>query len=401
MKKLLFILFIGIGGVYAQNVADNNVSFDFIQLPTNPVDPQVNTYKIVINKLFEVSNEDSLNMYQVRLNAAQSNYDAQMEVWKQQKKAIDRQYLSTLAVWEKNNLANNTSTPQPQCPPYPPQPILEEVRQPELHDDIADQFANGKIKLEGFTAGDGGVTVTLDINPISDLKIVKTIKGSGSATKFIYECEYKLPVGVKVECPMRGVVFNTIVGNTVRKKAINTFTTTYDFQIWMLDNRESFWVDLQKEARESVMNEISAVLNDNCGFPLKKRSTEVYSVNKHKDFSYPELTEAYTTALQGYRLIVQRRDRTDAADKLYEAITIWENALKESNMADNKSRINDKITAMIHYNMAEAYLWLNQYDECEKYANLAIADDVFKFKGPAHALKNYLVERRKRWNANY
>ena len=401
MKYALLLPSIFSIGVSAQNITDNNVSFDYVQLPTNPIDPQYTTYKIVVNKFFETSNQDSLNLHQARIDAIQVNYDAQMSGWVTQKRAIDRQYLTTLAAWEKNNLAAGVSTIKPDRPQYPLMPFKEELAEPRLHDDITEQYVGSIVKLEGFTAGEGGAEITIDIQPMTELAIVKKVNGSGTATKYEYRCNYKLQVLIKVQCPARGIVFNTMIGSAVKSHAINTFATTYDYEIWMLDNREKMWMELQAKARAEAMAEVNSVINENCGFPLKRRNTEVYSVKSHEKFTYTELTTAFTTAEQGYRLIAQKRDHTAAASKLLEAISIWETVLKESNMNDNKSRVNDKITGMLHYNIAEAYAWLSQFEESEKYINLTIADGVLKFKGMANDLDAYLNQQIVRWNANY
>tara|TARA_B100000809_G_C15007138_1_gene483638 strand:+ start:436 stop:654 length:219 start_codon:yes stop_codon:yes gene_type:complete len=46
-------------------------------------------------------------------------------------------------------------------------------------------------------------------------------------------------------------------------------------------------------------------------------------------------------------------------------IAIWETALEESNPGDNKSRINKKITALLYVNLAEAYMWMDDFDIAE------------------------------------
>ncbi len=401
MKLFVPLSFLFASSLNAQNIADNKVSFDYVQLPTNPVSSQYTSYSLVINKLFEKSNQDSLNLHQARVDAAQVNFDAQYNVWRDQKKAIDRQYLATLASWEKNNLTTGISSPKPERPPYPAQPLKEDVRDPRLHDDITSQYSGSLVRLEGFTAGEGGATVTLDIQPISGITITKKTNGTGATTKFEYSCNYSLPVNIKVECPSKGIVFNTVIGTNVKSYPLNSFATTYDYEIWMMDNYDKFWMDLQSKARADALAEVNTVLNENCGYPVKRRVTEVFSVKSHREFTYADLTTAYTTAEQGYRLIVQNRDHTAAAQKLLEAIANWDAVLKESNVTDKKSRVNDEVTALLHYNIAEAYGWLSQFDEAEKYINLCIADGVMKFKGMAKDLDVFLDAQKVRWNANF
>jgi hypothetical protein len=106
MKKGLLFLLGGLAfGASAQNVTDNKVSFTYIQLPTNPIDSKYTQFEIVVLKSFENSNQDSLNAYQIKLDNVNMQYESAMNVWKEQKKNVDRNYLMQMAAWEKSTNA--------------------------------------------------------------------------------------------------------------------------------------------------------------------------------------------------------------------------------------------------------------------------------------------------------
>lgn len=401
MKRALFILSCCFSlTVVAQNIADNKVSFNYIQLPTNPVDPGYNTYSIVLNPTFDAANEDSLNMFAVRQEAALINYDAQLTAWKEQRKAVDRAYLTDMANWERATNAGAAS-PQPQRGEYPPPPIMDDIQEPLLHEELTIDVADRYINVEGFSVAQGGVVITINIGPLSEMRIVNKRTGSGAATKYKYNCNYKLVATVKVECPARGVVLNTMIGNSLQTHAMNTYTSKYEFALWWMDNRTIFWSELQQKARVKLLGSINNELNSAIGFPLKKRSTEVFSVKKFKDHQYTDVTEAYTTCKQGYMAIQTDRDRSGGADKIQEAIAMWEQLLGESNPGDKNARINEKVTAMLYYNLAEAYLWTSNFDQAEVYIDMAINGGSMKFKNMAKNLQKYLPSRKTRWKANY
>ncbi len=387
--------------VSAQNIADNKVTFSYIQLPTNPVDPGYSTYSIVLNRGFEMSNEDSLNIFAVRTEAASINYDALMTAWREQKKSVDRKYLRDMAAWEKASYVPGSTVAQPIRGAYPLQPIMEEIDEPMLHDDLRDDFVNRKINVDGFSVGEGGAVITIDMGALSDMKILSKKSGTAATTKYVYSCTYRLSAMVKVECPANGIVLNTMVGNSTKTHAMKTFSSKYDFQLYWMDNKATFWNELQSKARNSVLTAINNNLSSAMGFPVKRRTTEVFSVKKFKDHSYSDLVETYTLAKQGYDLIRNDRDRTGAADKLQDAISQWESILGESNPGDKNSRINEKVTAMIYYNLAEAYMWTSDFDEAEQYINRAINGGSSKFKGMAKDLQKYLPKRKSRWQANF
>lgn len=402
MKKgLLFVL----SGVFvaanAQNLTDNKVSFSYVQLPTNPIATQYTQYEIQLVKSFEQSNQDSLTAYQMKLDNANMQYESAMNVWKEQKKNLDRGYLTQMAQWEKAVNGGSTTATQPATPVYPAQPIKTDVPMPLMHEDLPYDQVNNMIAIDGYSKGSGGAKVTLDFKGIGNIKIVETKSGTGTSTKYTFRAEYTLPVEVKVESPSQGVILNTILMNEIKSYPLKDYASKYEFQLWYLDNTTQFWSEMQKHARNVAMTEITNFLNNACGFPTRTWNTEVYTVKSFKDHSYDDLTTAYTTAKQGYDLIYQTRDRKNAHAKLNEAIGIWKKALTESNLSDNKARINDKITAMLFCNIAEAYMWMSNFDEAEQFINKAINSGEMKFKNRAKDLQASLNDMRVRWNANY
>jgi hypothetical protein len=401
MKKLLLPLFVGIGALsFGQNVTENRVSFNFIQLPTNPIANEFTTFNVLLERKFEQANEDSLVMYQTRIEAATVQYDAEMVAWKEQNKVVLRTYLQQMATWQKATNAGTTAV-KPGKPVYTPQPVMTEVEDPRLHSDITDQEVSNAVSLAGFDRGEGGATITVGVMPLSDVKINMTTKGEGSAKKYNYNCNYKLPLELKVETPSQGVILQTIVLNNLKSYGMNSYASQYEFDLWMMDNRANFWGDLEKYARANALKELNTIVNDKCGYPVKSNSCQVFTIKKHKDHQYSDLTNAFTIASQGYQMIGQSRDRSAAHGKLNEAITIWKQMLTESNISDNKARINDKATALLQCNIAYAYLWLSEFDQAEQYINLAAGSRVGKFKRIANSYKGTLNERKIRWNTNY
>lgn len=401
MKKGILFLLGGLSfAASAQNVTDNKVSFTYIQLPTNPIDSKYTQFEIVVVKSFEQSNQDSLTAYQIKLDNANVQYESAMNVWKEQKKNLDRNYLTQLATWEKNTNAGTVTT-MPVAPTYPPQPVKQDFPQPNLHEDLPADQVNNMVTLDGFSKGSGGAIVTLNFKGIGGIKVVETKSGSGTTTKYSYKVDYTMPVEIKVETPSQGVVLNTIILSEVRSYPLKDYASKYEYQLWYLDNQTQLWSELQKHARSVAMTEITATLNNSCGFSTRTWNTEIYSVKSHKDYNYDDLTQAYTTAKQGYDLIYQTRDRKNGHAKLTEAINIWKKALTESNVNDNKARINDKITALIYYNIAEAYLWMSNFDESEQFINKAINAGEMKYKTEAKRLQGGLADQKLRWNANY
>ena len=401
MKKLVLLFVIGTAFfANSQTVTENKVTMNYIQLPTNVIAKQYTFYSVVLAKSFETANEDSLLIYQSELESASTIYDSELTTWKSVVKSLDRTYLSQMAIWEKQ-LNAGTVTPEPKKPIYPAQPTMRTTDMPQLHNDIQLYEVENAVKLEGFTKGAGGAVITLDILPISSIEITEKKSGSGTKTKYNYVCNYVLPIGVKIEAPGQGAVLQTIILNESRIYKMKSFDSKYEHQLWLFDNKEQFWNDLEKYARTNALKEANIIINDASGFPVKSRIAEVYTIKKYKEHSYADLTNAYTIASQGYAKIANSRDANAAKPKLLEAIASWKKILEESNPADKKSRINSKVTALLQCNIAEAYIWLSEFDEAEKYLNLIKAGSEGKFKRRAKKLQIALTDRRLRWNSYF
>lgn len=402
MKKALLLFVVGIGTLsFGQNVTENKVSFNYIQLPTNPISTDYNTFDVIVEKKYEQANEDSLAAYQIRLDMAQQKYDAELNAWREKNKVVWRDYYTKMAAWQKQVNAGNTAAPKPTDPILTPRPVMDEVREPNMHSDIEDGAVKNAISLAGYDRGEGGATITIGILPVSNVNVTMKKSGSGTSTKYTYTANYRLPFEVKVEDPASGVVLQTILMNSNRTSTIGTYASQYEYDLWLIDNREQFWPDLEKKARNSGLQQVNNHINDKCGFPVKSNLSEVYTVKKFKEHQYSDLTNAYTVASQGYQMVGQSRDRKGCHSKLIEAIKIWETALKESNPGDKKSRVNDKVTALLYVNIGEAYMWMSNFDQAEIYFNQAIGMNVRKFKKRAESLKSYMNERKMRWNTNY
>ena len=168
----------------------------------------------------------------------------------------------------------------------------------------------------------------------------------------------------------------------------------------MLTNEEQFHRNLEIAARAKAVTETNRYLNNQIGYLTKSRNAEIYAVKKFKSYDYSDVTVAYTKTVQALMLVSQDRDRSSAIAKIDEALAEWNMILEESNDYDKKARINDKITAMIHCNMAELLIWKGEFDKSQEKVNLAISAGG-KFKRHANGEKSFYADQKRRWDVHY
>ena len=120
MKRSIFLLMALMASVsFGQNVTENKVSFNYIQLPTNPISEDYTTFNVIVERKYEQANEDSLQAYQVRLEQATLQYEAELNAWKEQRKVVLRDYYTKMAAWQKQVNAGNTAAQKPTDPIIP------------------------------------------------------------------------------------------------------------------------------------------------------------------------------------------------------------------------------------------------------------------------------------------
>ncbi|MGB0914440.1 MAG: hypothetical protein ACPGVI_00135 [Crocinitomicaceae bacterium] len=408
MKKTLLLALglFSIATINAQIINDNKVSFSYTQLPLIKIDEAFNTYEVRVQHGYQQANQDSLQFFQMRQQAALENYERAIIQYEAQRKNIERIHLENLANWQKkvNSGVKNpdgSALERPNDPLYPVRPQHPIIKAPRLHSEYLDENVNQAINLSGFEKGMGGSLITINVLPIRDIKIVKSKSGSGSSTKYKYSANYILPIEVLVQSPSQGTLLERQILTARQSYKMKEFKSEFEHDLYMLDNEDRFYTELELSARQKALREANTYINNQMGYVKRTRTTEIYSVKRFKNYEYSDATEALTMTTQALQLVSENRDRTGAKVKLEAALQAWETIMEESNTYDNKARVNDKISAMIQCNIAEIYIWLSRFNEANAMLNQVKNAGVMKGKNHAKRVDSYYTSLEKRWNANY
>ena len=409
MKKFLFTttLLLGLMGfAHSQNINDNKINFKYIQLPLIKIDGQFTNYQVLVEHDYNQANEDSLALFQARKDLAVTDFERKIVLYQSLKDSLDKVYLSKLATWEKNvnaGLLKPDGTPidKPSPPVYPVQPAYPNVQAPHLHTAFTDESVKQKIALSGFEDALGGIQITIKLLPIQNIRILKTKKGTGTTTKYLYSAQYALPVAITVASPTQGILLETTLFTSAKSYKMADQKSQYDHQIYMLDHKAEFYTKLESHARNAALAETNNYLNNQFGYVNKSRGAEIYSVKSFKNYDYTDVTQAYTLAVQALQVVGADRDRDGAMDQLDGAIDAIKMILEESNFSDKKARINTKVTAMLQCNLAELLVWQGEYDKADATVNIAKNSGEGKAKRHCYGVTNFYADQRKRWNVHY
>ena len=384
MKKLIYFTCLFCLPVTAQNIDDNFVTFNYTQLPLTSVDEGLRSYRFEVVTDVEGANMDSTSTYQIRLDNAVSLYQKRMETW-----------LSKMSLLQQQENSSGLS----QSMNYPTKPSLDLVLKPIQHSVSTNATASG-IKISGFNEGADGLLVKYTLLPLKNMKFSYSKKGEAANTKYDYKCSYVLQAKMEVIDPSNTVLFEKIVGGT-QIKSLGKYKSTYDFAKWYMNNRTSFYSQIESEGRKAAVSGSAGALDSQFGYINKSRKAEIYSVKKYKDYDYTDVILAFDQTSKALIQIEGSRDRSEAMDALDNAREMWLTILEESNLQNKKERINAKISAMIWCNLAEIAVWMADFNEADNQVSKTMNSGVFKAKSHIKGEKSFYADQKTRWNANF
>jgi len=408
MKNFLLfaLVFFGVCIAHSQIINDNKFTFSYIQLPLTKIDPQHSLFEVLVVHEYNQANQDSIAIFNARKESAMQRFLFQMDIYYAQKDSIDRMYYTQLSSWEKKvnagiKNADGTALPKPAAPKYPTQPIYPQLQEPQLHSSFSEDQATERITLSGFEQGSGEVQIIVKIQPIQNIRIVTKKYGSGSSTRYKYTAKYQMPVGIVVASPTEGILMETTMFTEEKSYKMANQKSQYDHELYMMDHKDDLFLKLESTARTEVLSDLNNAINSQFGYVMKSRKAEIYSVKKFKSYDYTDVTNAYSIATSALSKVSQDRDRSGAMDKLEEAINAIKLILEESNPNDKKTRINPKVTAMLHCNLAELLIWQGEFDRADASVNLAINSGEGKAKRHCKGELLFYKGQRNRWNVHF
>ena len=384
MKKIMVLACLISLQVTGQNIDDNFVNFNYTQLPLISVDESFRSYRFEVVTDVEGANMDSTATYQIRLDNAISIYQKRMDTWLSKMSLIQQQENATGASQSAN---------------YPPKPSLELVVKPVQHTVTTNASVEG-IKISGFNEGDNGLLVRYTLLPIKNVKFSYSKKGEAANTKYDYKCSYMLQAKMEVIDPSNTVLFEKMVGRA-KTKGLGKYKSTYDFAKWYMNNRETFYAQIESEGRKAAIAGSGSALDNQFGYINKSRKAEIYSVKKYKDYDYTDVVMAYNQTTEALLKVGNDRDRNGAMDDLEEAREMWLKILEESNLQNKKERINAKISAMIWCNLAEIAVWMADFNEADNQVSKTMNSGIMKAKSHIKGEKSFYADQKNRWNANF
>jgi hypothetical protein len=384
MKRfLLLCLFIlsFLSFLNAQNVSFEKVDFKFIQFPNNKLPQNSKNIKVEVILLYKDSVENLISIN---------------ETYKQQ---VANENQQTQEEYDSKSFAEKAASAVILKEGKPEDEVYMDIYIPIVYD--AETLKAKYLNVEGFTYSDNydfKISVLLD-----GFKYDKETEMSSSLDPKSYYYATRCSNGVKA------LVYNNKDSVIYREYFFDLNERDLKSSEWKSSlsaaqkdwgqNKLTYLKTFDEGMMEANMNEVSKIIINNYGYSVVERTSLVAKIKASK-FEYPEYELAYENMVLGLNLLYDKTKTEEAEKYLNDAITAWTGALKESDLNDKKARINKEVTAATYLNIAEAYIWLNNFDEAEKLLNKVIV--IGEYKSKAEDLKAILQQQKVRYlNINY
>jgi hypothetical protein len=128
------------------------------------------------------------------------------------------------------------------------------------------------------------------------------------------------------------------------------------------------------EAINSIKNQAYFTFLDyvNLNFGYRKiKEAVAISTIKSKDFDYADMDQAFAKYKSAMEIYSNSGLTDDSKRQLSESVAIWEKNAGEFKANDKKAKINSKNITEIYLNLVAANIWLDRYDEAQKYLDLS------------------------------
>jgi hypothetical protein len=262
--------------------------------------------------------------------------------------------------------------------------------------------------LQGYqhVADDGDLTIMVTFRglDIVDYNEKHDSKKDGTTFNYRYNVTYTFPMRMEVYQRNGDYVMDLEISDLYKEHKANfgknnEFANEEALEQAFKERKGDFFVELENRLAKQMLSQARDSLVTHFAYAKKRKRIRIgFGKGKKKDYS--DLEKARDLAYRAYSLTDKGQD---GLDEFQQAIDLWEKALQESNLSNKKARINQKITRWLHYNLAMAYAWLDDYDSAMKHV---VETEIIKHQGlfaasfSASELRAFIEDRQRRYEAN-
>ncbi|WP_421920287.1 hypothetical protein [Marinifilum sp.] len=423
----------------AQKSVNKSISYQFIQLPSHPLNTNKFDYVVYQNDENEKSDVNSgeeieslIKGYQTEINFY---YEQMSELDQEVIKIGESKDLSLIKKQVQMGKVYQTKPAKPQRPKVSYDQEMElYVKEMKMHTARLDSVNKSELKMIFKAQLKTLMAETRPRKPffhpktksagpyrLSESLIAERMKIRGlereynEAEKVFFEIslsnfETKEEEKKSREKTYKMVKYRRVTGykaidenNQIIAEGLVPGTDDWKLEKFDLDKTESREIkkkisELEKETAINRLYDARDFLAERYAYPIKKRWFEL-SYAKGKDNNYDDISKAYDIAKNTLEKALTKE--TPNLEDLKKAIEIWERELKEANYDNKKARISAQVAKGLYFNIIECSIWLNDFNKAQKLtAELEKLDLKSKEERKLKNCREFMLDRKQRCEAN-
>jgi hypothetical protein len=376
--RILVFFFLLAVNCMAQNIKSEDLKYNYVKLPSNPIQPRVLNYQSSLSSSSDEENSKLMAEYEKEKARADADYDREMAEYPIKLKAADEKYEKEMAAYNEKSLGkkilekqllNENTKP---VKDYVPQPYKRTVPKPNIKTTYDyPSLASTYLKLDGYVKGQNGLTYHVNMQgfensqPVvkteikKESKIVNNVATNADVTYYYVEFTYRNPMSVRIANASNQDVFyvapTELTEFKTYKSSSSKTSPSSDFSAIIRTVEEKVLADNLKF--------INHLVNDRIGYEITEREVSLDYVKSKKD-EYQDVMDAYNNQLLGLKSLVS--NEVVANEKLKKAVSQWNEILKESDLENKKARIDKEVATSIYFNLLECYFALRNNSDVEQ-----------------------------------
>jgi hypothetical protein len=363
---------------FAQSVKGENITYSYVKLPSNPVQPKPAFYQSFVTAAYEVENQKLLAQFEADKAQAEADYQRDMAEYPNRLKAADDKYAKEMEAWNAKSTASKILEKQVlnennhPVKDYVAQPYRRTVSAPVLktsydYTSLASTYLfidgidkgnanalNYVVTLQGFEATPAKIVTEQK----SEVTIVNNVKSTNNVNYYHLEFTYRHPMSFRVTNAANQEIYAAAPAEFTEFK---TYKGAASKTSPSLDASAAIKL-MEDKCLQENLKVINHMVNDRIGFEKTEKTFELNYV-KSKNESHNDIQDAFNAAQLGFKMLTT--NETQAKAKLNEAVTIWKKALEESDIENKKARIDKDVTVAIYFNLLETYFVLRNTTEAD------------------------------------
>ncbi len=362
-NSILSVLFLSVATLgYAQRIDSEQVTFQLLKEPANPVDSQNRNFSVAVNSPYNMTKEDVIIEAKEKFQKQVDNYDQSVQDAKLQHeerlkdyeaevKKLTEKYKTESEQYNKmkavEKIAMNAMPPVLRLPSRPQLNVPQKpvYRDPDLRTALIvdNKVLASQVNIDGFSRGGNAIDISINM---------ERTNFQDNAGKTFASQPTKLVV------KQNGVV-----------KIDKTLFSDFE-EVASSPTNEINLSDHERAYLQKVMNKINEILADNFGYSKISSTVKLETVKNKGEYDDLEKASIYVTT--NLKKLQARPDYTPnkaALENMDKGVALWKDALKKINYEDKKAAYNAKIAAYLYMNLIRLNLALGKKAEAEKYLN--------------------------------